>query len=43
VEGLNWVIDPLDGTTNFVHGVPCYCTSVALIKDGESSSAWCWK
>jgi myo-inositol-1(or 4)-monophosphatase len=35
VEGLNWVIDPLDGTTNFVHGVPCYCTSVALIKDGE--------
>jgi myo-inositol-1(or 4)-monophosphatase len=34
VEGLNWVIDPLDGTTNFVHGVPCYCTSVALIKDG---------
>ncbi len=35
VEGINWVIDPLDGTTNFVHGVPCYCTSVALIKDGE--------
>lgn len=35
VEGLNWVIDPLDGTTNFVHGVPCYCTSVALIEDGE--------
>ncbi|MBX2982286.1 MAG: inositol monophosphatase [Flavobacteriales bacterium] len=35
VEGLNWVIDPLDGTTNFIHGVPCYCTSVALIKDGE--------
>ena len=35
VEGLNWVIDPLDGTTNFVHGVPCYCTSVALVKDEE--------
>lgn len=28
--GLNWVIDPLDGTTNFVHGVPVWCTSVAL-------------
>lgn len=28
---LNWIIDPLDGTTNFVHGVPCYCTSVALM------------
>ncbi len=32
---LNWVIDPLDGTTNFVHGIPCYCTSVALIKGEE--------
>jgi myo-inositol-1(or 4)-monophosphatase len=28
---LNWVIDPLDGTTNFVHGVPCYCISIALV------------
>jgi myo-inositol-1(or 4)-monophosphatase len=28
--GLNWVIDPLDGTTNFVHKVPIWCTSVAL-------------
>ena len=35
VEGLNWVIDTLEFTYNFVHGVPCYCTSVALIKDGE--------
>lgn len=29
-SGLNWVIDPLDGTTNFVHHVPVWCTSVAL-------------
>lgn len=29
-SGINWVIDPLDGTTNFVHGVPVWCTSVAL-------------
>ena len=28
-----WIIDPLDGTTNFVHGVPCYCISVALAKN----------
>ncbi|HMN06476.1 MAG TPA: inositol monophosphatase family protein [Flavobacteriales bacterium] len=35
VDGLNWIIDPLDGTTNFVHGVPCYCTSVALVKGTE--------
>jgi myo-inositol-1(or 4)-monophosphatase len=29
-EGLNWVIDPLDGTTNFVHGMPVWCTSIGL-------------
>jgi myo-inositol-1(or 4)-monophosphatase len=29
-EGLNWIIDPLDGTTNFVHGLPCYCISIGL-------------
>ena len=28
-----WIIDPLDGTTNFVHGVPCYCVSVALMQN----------
>ncbi len=26
----NWIIDPLDGTTNFVHGIPCFAVSVAL-------------
>ncbi len=25
-----WIVDPLDGTTNFTHGVPPYCTSIAL-------------
>ena len=30
-----WVIDPLDGTTSFVHGYPCYSTSVALLHDGQ--------
>ncbi|MFM7726835.1 MAG: inositol monophosphatase family protein, partial [Flavobacteriales bacterium] len=29
-SGLNWVIDPLDGTTNFVHGMPVWCTSIGL-------------
>lgn len=29
---LNWVIDPLDGTTNFVHGMPVWCTSIALVQ-----------
>ena len=26
-----WIIDPLDGTTNFLHGLPIYCVSIALI------------
>lgn len=34
-EQYNWVIDPLDGTTNFVHGLPCYCVSVALLSNNK--------
>ncbi|MCA9260408.1 MAG: inositol monophosphatase [Planctomycetales bacterium] len=30
-----WVVDPLDGTTNYVHGFPCYCVSVAVLEHGE--------
>lgn len=30
----NWIIDPLDGTTNFTHGIPVYAISVALMKRG---------
>ncbi|HEY2581525.1 MAG TPA: inositol monophosphatase family protein [Mucilaginibacter sp.] len=29
-EKYNWIIDPLDGTTNFIHGLPVYSVSVAL-------------
>jgi myo-inositol-1(or 4)-monophosphatase len=29
-----WYIDPLDGTTNFAHGYPFFCSSVALARDG---------
>jgi myo-inositol-1(or 4)-monophosphatase len=32
---FNWIIDPLDGTTNFIHGMPCFCISIALMKDQE--------
>lgn len=32
---LTWIIDPVDGTTNFAHGLPMVATSVALWKDGE--------
>jgi len=30
-----WLIDPLDGTTNFLHGIPHFCISIALEYDGE--------
>jgi myo-inositol-1(or 4)-monophosphatase len=30
-----WIIDPLDGTTNFLHGFPQYCVSIALAQRGQ--------
>ena len=39
VEGKDksnrWIIDPLDGTTNFLHGIPHFCISIALERDSE--------
>ncbi len=32
---LTWVIDPLDGTTNFIHGLPVFAVSIALMKKNE--------
>ncbi len=29
-----WYVDPLDGTTNFAHGYPCFCSSVGVARDG---------
>ena len=33
--GGRWIIDPLDGTTNYAHGHPQWCVTVAFDKDGE--------
>jgi len=30
-----WIIDPLDGTTNYAHGYPCFCVSIALEHEGR--------
>jgi myo-inositol-1(or 4)-monophosphatase len=30
-----WIIDPLDGTTNYAHGYPCYCVSIGLEHNGR--------
>ena len=51
---LTWVVDPLDGTTNFIHGVPCYSISIALMNGEEvimgmiheinlMETFWAWK
>jgi myo-inositol-1(or 4)-monophosphatase len=34
-----WIIDPLDGTTNFIHGLPQYCVSIGLMQKGVMTQA----
>lgn len=34
-----WVVDPLDGTVNYYHGLPYYCTSIACYRTSEDSNA----
>ena len=34
---FHWYIDPLDGTTNFIHGVPIYAVSIGLYVDGKAT------
>jgi myo-inositol-1(or 4)-monophosphatase len=38
-EGLVWIVDPLDGTTNFLHDYPCYAVSIAAAVDGVLEAA----
>src|SRR5229473_1941242 len=35
VSGFRWYVDPLDGTTNFAHGFPCFNVTMALESEGE--------
>lgn len=34
-RGYGWIIDPIDGTTNFIHGIPHFAVSIGIVKDGE--------
>jgi myo-inositol-1(or 4)-monophosphatase len=34
---ITWIIDPLDGTTNFIHKIPCYCVSIGMLMEGKLS------
>src|SRR5690606_32309096 len=36
---FQWVIDPIDGTTNFIHGLPLYAISIALMQKGQITQA----
>ena len=38
-SGHRWVFDPLDGTTNYAHGLPIFCSSLALEIDGRAEVA----
>ena len=35
-SGFDWVIDPIDGTANFVRGLPQWCVAIACARDGEA-------
>jgi len=39
VDGLTWVVDPIDGTVNYLYGIPWYSVSIAAQLDGESVAA----
>ena len=38
-SGVTWCIDPIDGTVNFVHGIPGFCVSIAAQVEGRSVAA----
>jgi myo-inositol-1(or 4)-monophosphatase len=39
---FTWIIDPLDGTVNFVHHIPFFCVSIALYKSGKPYLGVCY-
>lgn len=39
-RGCTWLVDPVDGTVNFVRKLGYYCVSLALLEDGEPIAAW---
>ncbi|MPV38571.1 inositol monophosphatase family protein [Georgenia subflava] len=39
-SGLTWVVDPIDGTVNFLYGIPSYAVSVAVVAGGADPLRW---
>ena len=42
-SSYTWIIDPLDGTTNFIHGIPHYCISIGLQAEGVLQAGWVYE
>ena len=41
--GSCWLVDPVDGTGNFVRGDPAYGMAIALVERGEAVASWIWQ
>ncbi|RWZ59640.1 inositol monophosphatase [Labedella populi] len=39
-SGLTWVVDPIDGTVNYLYGIPDYCVSIAVVEGEPDPSTW---
>lgn len=39
-SGLNWIVDPIDGTVNFLYGFPHYAVSIAVVEGGTDPLTW---
>jgi myo-inositol-1(or 4)-monophosphatase len=39
-SGLTWIVDPIDGTVNFLYGVPHYAVSIAVVEGGPDPLEW---
>jgi len=39
-SGITWVLDPIDGTVNYLYGIPAYSVSVAAVTDGLDPATW---
>ncbi|ASD20904.1 inositol monophosphatase [Cryobacterium sp. LW097] len=39
-SGLTWVVDPIDGTVNYLYGIPCYAVSIAVVEGDADPASW---
>ena len=39
-SGLTWVVDPIDGTVNFLYGIPAWAVSIAVVEGGPDPRTW---